>query len=128
MRPKRQIDLIAGKMGWVNGVNYYHEHDDSWLDPSSRDEMAVGDELTPAGAEAVREALENLEEALLQILQWVEAYPDDIFTPLQGDPIKHTGDYDTKEKRTLITRAAAMQGRHVATGIGRIARKALEER
>ena len=76
----------------------------------------------------LREALENLEEALLQILQWVEAYPDDIFTPLQGDPIKHTGDYDTKEKRTLITRAAAMQGRHVATGIGRIARKALEER
>ncbi len=42
------------------------------------------------------------------------AYPEDMFIPLEGDPVKHTGDYDTRAKRNLITRASAGMGRHVA--------------
>ena len=42
-----------------------------------------------------------------------DAYPEDIFTPLEGDPIKKTGDYYTKSDRGLITRASAQMGRHL---------------
>ena len=45
--------------------------------------------------------------------QWCEAYPEDIFTPLKGDPVKKTEDYDTPEKNNLITRASASMGRHM---------------
>jgi hypothetical protein len=53
-----------------------------------------------------RELIERLEN-------WCEAYPPDIFTPLEGDPMKRTGDYDTAEKRNLITRTSASMGRHM---------------
>jgi hypothetical protein len=64
------------------------------------------------------------EELLHRLESWAEAYPPDIFTPLEGNPMKKTGDYDTSEKRTLITRASAQMGRHM---IERAIRPAIEE-
>ncbi len=69
---------------------------------------------------------EQLEELLREMLQWCEAYPEHIFTPLQGDPIKKTGDYDTEEKCTLITRASASMGRHILKKWPEKIREALE--
>jgi len=48
-----------------------------------------------------------------ELRDWFKAYPVGMFMPLQGDPIKKTGDYDTKEKRNLITRASAGMARHM---------------
>ncbi len=45
--------------------------------------------------------------------QWCEAYPEDIFMPLKGDPVKKTEDYDSDEKINLISRASASMGRHM---------------
>lgn len=57
--------------------------------------------------------LEAQEQLLHELRDWFAAYPVDIFTPLQGDPLKKTGDYDTEEKRNLITRASASMARHM---------------
>lgn len=69
--------------------------------------------------------IEELELALRQIEDWSDAYPEKIFTPLRGDALRHTGDYDTEEKRNLITRASASMARHVFRGVGKICRTAL---
>ncbi len=69
--------------------------------------------LSPEDSDRLQTRNERLEELLHEMLQWCKAYPEDIFTPLQGDPIKKTGDYDTEEKRTLITRASASMGRYI---------------
>ncbi len=69
--------------------------------------------LAPEDSDRLQARNEQLEELLHEMLQWCEAYPEDIFTPLQGDPIKETGDYDTEEKRNLITRASASMGRYI---------------
>ncbi len=45
--------------------------------------------------------------------QWAQAYPIDIFKPLEGDHVEKTGHYDTKEKCLIITRASAAMGRHM---------------
>lgn len=57
--------------------------------------------------------IDVLEEVLQELNTWWEAYPVDIFTPLKGDPVKKTGDYDTEEKRLLITKASAGMARHM---------------
>jgi hypothetical protein len=46
--------------------------------------------------------------------QWAQAYPESIFKEPKGSSIDNTGDYSTKEKRLLITRASASMGRHMA--------------
>jgi hypothetical protein len=46
--------------------------------------------------------------------RWAKAYPESIFTPMDGDPVKKTGDYDTKEKRRIMTKASGLMGRHMA--------------
>lgn len=70
------------------------------------DKQTLLDEIERLSTEGERK-----DEALRQILDWCHAYPEDVFTPLQGDPLKKTGDYDTEEKRDLITRASASMGR-----------------
>jgi hypothetical protein len=85
------------------------------------------DQYDPCGlCDEAADEIERLRSALERIDDWFRAYPVDIFTPLQGDPLKKTGDYDTKEKRTLITRASAAMARHMIDGISGIAREALE--
>lgn len=73
------------------------------------------------------EEIERLQQLAHELRDWFRAYPVDIFTPLQGDPIKKTGDYDTKEKRTLITRASAAMARHMIERIPEKIRAALDE-
>lgn len=70
---------------------------------------------------------ERLQQLAHELRDWFRAYPEDVFTPLQGDPIKKTGDYDTKEKRTLITRASAAMARHMIERIPEKIRAALDE-
>jgi hypothetical protein len=68
---------------------------------------------------------ERLRDLCRELQQWFEAYPVDIFTPLKGDPFKKTGDYDTKEKCNLITRASASMARHMIERIPEKISKAL---
>ena len=58
----------------------------------------------------------DFDEELNRLIGWCDAYPEDVFTPLEGFkiPIEDSiGDYDTLEKRNLITRASAHMGRHM---------------
>jgi hypothetical protein len=56
----------------------------------------------------------STQELIERLESWCEAYPEDIFTPLEGSCMQpFTGDYDTHEKRILITRASASMGRHM---------------
>lgn len=75
----------------------------------------------------LQEKHDELLDLVRELAQWFEAYPVDIFTPLQGDPIKKTGDYDTPEKRNLITRASAAMARHMIERIPEKIRKAIHE-
>ena len=52
-------------------------------------------------------------ELLDRMRDWCDAYPESIFPPLVGDPLKKTGDYDTEEKRSIITRNSGAMGRHM---------------
>lgn len=55
MAPKQQIDLIAGKMGWARrGADWYYSGPAVETDERR---MTRGKNLTPAGAEAVRDRL-----------------------------------------------------------------------
>jgi len=72
--------------------------------------MTTDFETNPIGT---AQRLEELEDLVRELEQWFGAYPVDIFTPLQGDPFRYTGDYDTNEKRNLITRASAQMARHM---------------
>ena len=56
---------------------------------------------------------EQTEEIIRRLESWSQAYPTSMFSPMRGDPIKKTEDYDTAEKRNLITRASAAMGRHM---------------
>jgi hypothetical protein len=68
---------------------------------------------------------ERTEELLRRMEDWCEAYPPDIFTPLEGSCMApYTLDSDTPEKRTLITRASAQMGRHM---IERVLKPAIAE-
>jgi restriction endonuclease S subunit len=77
------------------------------------------------GKKALEADNERLRDLCRELQQWFEAYPVDIFTPLKGDPFKKTGDYDTKEKRNLITRASASMARHMIERIPEKISKAL---
>ena len=70
--------------------------------------------------------IERLRDLCRELDDWFNAYPVEIFTPLQGDPIKKTGDYDTQEKRNLITRASASMARHMIERIPAKIRAALK--
>ena len=62
---------------------------------------------------------------LLQRLKtWCEAYPPEIFPPPAGSYRQRDGDYDTEEKRGIITKASAAMGRHM---IERAIKPAIEE-
>ncbi len=60
---------------------------------------------------------DELRECLQELIQWFDASPEDIFTPLEGCYEDKTGDYDTEEKRNLITRASAAMARHMISRI-----------
>ena len=77
------------------------------------------------GKKALEADNERLRDLCRELQQWFEAYPVDIFTPLKGDPFKKTGDYDTKEKCNLITRASASMARHMIERIPEKISKAL---
>ena len=78
-------------------------------------------------ADEAADEIERLTDLCRELSDWFKAYPEDIFTPLQGDPIKKTGDYDTVEKRNLITRAASSMARHMIERIPEKIKAALEE-
>ena len=56
---------------------------------------------------------EQTEELLIRLETWCEAYPPEIFPPPKGSYLGGDGDYDTEEKRGIITKASAAMGRHM---------------
>ena len=77
--------------------------------------------------EKLRIQRDELRECLQEIGQWFEAYPEDIFTPMRGCYKDKTGDYDTEEKRNLITRASAAMARHMISRIPEKIRQNMNE-
>jgi hypothetical protein len=75
--------------------------------------------------DALYERIEDLEEALLRIQQWAEAYPTDIFPKLEDDYAKKAHECLKKEGMG-IDRISAHAMRHALEGVGRIARGGLE--
>ncbi len=71
--------------------------------------------------EAERE-IERLREALASIAQWAEAYPEDIFPPVNIAAVRERFGDDA-----LFSRLHGEWARHLTKGIGSIARAALEE-
>jgi len=69
---------------------------------------------------------ERLEEALLRIKQWAEAYPVEMFTPLPDAKVKMAG---TVLGWVGIDIGAlhGMWARHILNGIGEIVDNALKE-
>jgi hypothetical protein len=67
-------------------------------------------------------ALGDKDEALLHIAQWAEAYPEDIFPPVDVASAREKVGDDA-----LFSRLHAEWARHLCKGIGAIARAALEE-
>jgi len=68
--------------------------------------------------------IEQLEEALQQIVQWSEAYPLDIFPEPEW---KRAAELLRAGGITLDSVSASCR-RHVVENVGKIARKALEEK
>jgi len=79
--------------------------------------LAAADEI-----ERLREALADKDEALLRVAQWAEAYPEDIFPPVDLDAARARLDDDA-----LFSRLHAEWARRLCKGIGGIARDALKE-
>lgn len=73
------------------------------------------------------EQIDGLIELCRALEQWFGAYPVEIFPSLEGDHIKYTGDYDTEEKRRIISRASAQMARHMISEIPNTIRKQLHE-
>lgn len=72
--------------------------------------------------ERLCEALADKDEALLRVAQWAEAYPEDIFPPVDIDAARRRLDDDA-----LFSRLHAEWARRLCKGIGGIARAALGE-
>lgn len=74
--------------------------------------------------DGLEERINDLVDALMQISQWCEAYPEDVFTPM---------DADKKARAHAALVAADIEpavlyaswARHLLGGIGKIARDAL---
>jgi outer membrane protein assembly factor BamD (BamD/ComL family) len=67
---------------------------------------------------------ERLEEALLRIKQWAEAYPVTAFAPLTKEQIRYAGAL-LKERDIDIGALHAEWGRHILKGIGEVCDGAL---
>jgi len=67
--------------------------------------------------------LENLEEAIFQIELWCEAYPEDIFRPVDDDTIKIAGTL-LKAGGIEMGTLHAQWARHLLGGISKIAHSA----
>lgn len=70
------------------------------------------------------ERCEELEEALLRIAQWSEAYPTDIFHEPSPEECQKAHKLLAANGMTIDAFSASM-GRHCLRGIGKIARGAL---
>jgi len=66
--------------------------------------------------------IEDLRDALTRVMQWAEAYPEDIFPPVDLDAVRERLGDDA-----LFSRLHAEWGRRLCKGIGGIARAALGE-
>ncbi len=79
-------------------------------------------EKAEAERDRLLKALGDKDEALLHIAQWAEAYPEDIFPPVDVASAREKLGDDA-----LFSRLHAEWARHLCKGIGAIARAALEE-
>ena len=70
------------------------------------------------------ERCEELEEALMRIAQWADAYPSDIF-PVPDDAWLKRAHEILKANGMTIDRIAAHSARHALRGVGEIARGVL---
>lgn len=76
----------------------------------------------PAIQREAADEIERLREALARVMQWAEAYPEDIFPPVDLDFVRaKLGDDE------MFSRMHAQWGRRLCKGIGGIARAALGE-
>jgi len=53
----------------------------------------------------------HVEEQIARSRELERAYSTDFFGPVEGDPMKKTGEYASKENRSLIARNSAAMGR-----------------
>ena len=74
---------------------------------------------------ALVERIEDLEDALHRIEIWCDAYPEDMFTPLDPDRIAMAASL-LGAHGIDIGRLHAQWARHLLEGIGEIAQTALE--
>lgn len=74
--------------------------------------------------ERLRERVENLEEALLRITQWSEAYPTNIFHEPQPGELQRAH-LALRAKGMNIDCLSAHAMRHALKGVGEIAKGAL---
>ena len=75
-----------------------------------------------ATLEDAADEIERMREALLRVAQWAEAYPEDIFPPVDVASAREKLGDDA-----LFSRLHAEWARHLHKGIGAIARAALKE-
>ncbi len=75
-------------------------------------------------ADGLREADEAKYDALMQISQWCDAYPQDVFEPLPPDAVKRA-DKVLADAGISIGALHAGWARHLLQSVGRIARAAL---
>jgi hypothetical protein len=68
---------------------------------------------------------ERLEEALLKIKQWAEAYPVSVFLPVSDDDLKHAGELLALNGISL-TGIHGAWARHILNGISEIVDQALK--
>jgi hypothetical protein len=66
------------------------------------------------------ERVENLEDAIFQIEQWCEAYPEDVFTPLSDFDVTRAG-LLLKSGNIDVGALHAQWARHLLGGISKIA-------
>ena len=113
-------ELAAKEAGWETQVQCRVPYED--LPEANKLAMLA---CARAASEVVEERIEDLEEALQRIQQWAEAYPTNIFKPMDDG-------YAKKAHEILlvhgmkIDRISADAMRHCLKGVGRIARGALE--
>ena len=115
-RDALKADLLAARNGAVaaseNAGRMMEERNAAWQ------------EMEGLKAENARlqEALNDKETALLRVAQWTEAYPEDIFPPVDLEAAREKLGDDA-----LFSRLHAEWARHLCKGIGEIVRAALGE-
>jgi len=81
--------------------------------------------MTDPDKEALIARIEDLEEALLQIVNWSKAYPLEVFPEPSKEYFAKAHEVLTANGMTLDRLSAAAM-RRVVVGVGKIARDALE--